>query len=35
MPDGSTFEMDMAFFQAVDGITLEEAAALEIPGLTS
>ncbi len=35
MPDGSTFEMDMAFFQAVDGISLEEAAALDIPGLTS
>lgn len=28
MPDGSTFEMDMAFFTALDGMTLEQAAQL-------
>lgn len=31
MPDGSTFEMDMAFFQLLDGMTLEQATNLQIP----
>ena len=31
MADGSAIEMDMAFFQALDGMTREQAAALEFP----
>ena len=31
MADGSAIEMDMAFFQALDGMTREQAAALELP----
>lgn len=31
MPDGSTVEMDMAFFQLLDGMTLEQATNLQIP----
>lgn len=31
MPDGSTFEMDMAFFRAIDGITAAQAAMLPRP----
>jgi quercetin dioxygenase-like cupin family protein len=33
MADGSVVEMDMAFFQLLDGMTLEQAAALMLPGL--
>lgn len=35
MPDGPTIEMDMAFFQMLDGLTREQLAAVELPGLTA
>jgi quercetin dioxygenase-like cupin family protein len=35
MPDGTDVPMDMAFFKTLQGISLEDAAKLEIPGLTS
>ena len=31
MADGSAIEMDMAFFQALDGMTQEQAASFELP----
>jgi quercetin dioxygenase-like cupin family protein len=35
MADGSVFEMDMSFFALIDGATLEQAAALDLPGPTA
>ena len=35
MPDGSVFEMDMAFFKTLEGMTLEQAQSLALPGLNA